>query len=245
MSQTPKFDGIKITTSYTSPFKDEGIPFISSRETRFLKDDFVTWFTQYGMNHQCTLNPSEYQFIQNEEQENKRNADIEKKRIKKKDRRKVLMTLGLPMALMMIAAIMVGIKGSSFGRFLSSLKLLFPIFLPITLFCVFRLGVIQKLVARRHQRRFVEVDVIADAMQSGRYTAYRFEIVQKKWKESYHSGGKNSRGYNTYHFYVDFDELTLEVGSDEYKKMRVGGSAVVVMIHTSCGDTLRVLAPRG
>lgn len=243
MPNRTSIDGIEITAGYESPFKNEGVPRVSYRATTFLKEEFVSWFTQYGANRRCTLIPAEYALIKDETLEQKRQTDVVSERRKRTNRSTLLLVAIVPLALMMVSSIIIGFMQASLFGFFSATTLFLPIFLPAALFFAFRTGVLHKVLGLRDRNKNRETDVIADAMQSGRYTAYQFSIVQKKWKKRGIS--EEGSGYDGYHFYVEFDELTLEVSWDEYRHMYVGGVAIVVIIHTPYGDTLRVLAPRG
>lgn len=240
------FEGIKITDSYTSPYKNEGMMYISQHKTNFLKDEFVSWFINYGINNKYMLSQSELAFILSEIQENKESSDQRKEVENKKSKKDLLTTIIVPIVIFLIAIIIVmyNENESSFIRFFSISRLIFPFLLSLILLMISPRLIGHLFKSGRDKLRVDEPGVIAQAMQNGHYTAYRLKIFQKKWKETYVSGDEDSSGYFDYNFYVEFDELTLEVDIAEYKKMTIGGSAIVVIIHTPHGDTMRVLAPR-
>lgn len=237
------FSGIQITRSYTSPFRDEGIPLVSRRKTPFLKDEFVSWFIRYAQNRVCTLHPAEFSFLSGEAQEAKQQAELRQEKETKKRRNTIILSAVVPIGLLLLSSVLYGVSRSSFSSFLFSLRIMAMLF-PVPLMVLMPLAITNAIKGSRERYKADEPAAIANALQAGQYTAYQFEIVQKKWSEDHHTHDDHRGGYYTYDFYVEFDEITMEVDAAEYNQMGVGGVAVVVMIHTPQGETMRVIAPR-
>lgn len=241
MSRTErKFEGVQVYGSYESPFIRTGIPIIASRRTENLKPEFYSWFINYAKDNACGLSPANLAFINERFQQKMEKVE----RGREKDKKSVRFSL-IFVGVILLLGIVLGSSSVSLETALKVTSIILIPAIPIVLIMFLPQLVRSKI---HHDKLSDEVDVVTDALLRGQYTAYSLTVTQKKWSESsYTEVNRKGKSYTSYryYFYVDLDELTLEVDGGEYDNMQVGSDAIVVIFHTTAGEAMCLFASRG